>query len=146
MERNTGCVLRSGTEKEFREWLDMMMRRGVCALNDMKSVSKALPEIYGMLRGSLRKNYGDAIAVQMTIKALKVAASVDGKMNATKFFFEDLEECLRHDRPGVISARLVIRAVMRSRGRISFPRSPSAIRHQHFRQASETAYPARLAA
>jgi hypothetical protein len=142
-----GNILSHGTKEIFLRWLEMMAWRGTCALSDMDIAKKALPEVLDMLRGSLRKNHGDTVGAHMAIKSLRIAASVDGRMDATKFFFEDLEECLRHRRRGITAACLVIRATMRGQGKISLPRTPSAMRLSHFRDvASRASSEERLAA
>lgn len=139
-----GSILSHGVKEDFLHWLEMMTRRGACALSDMAIAKKALPEVQDMLRGSLRKNHGDTIGAHVAIRSLQIAASIDGRMDATKFFFEDLKECLRHGHRGTAAAHLIIYNTMRSQGRISFPRSPGAMRHHYRRQA--TGLPIRLAA
>ena len=135
----------------FQERVPEMTECGIMALHEMKEVKEVLKEIDGMLSDVLdRKREGHLPSVHVILKKLWVRAGQEKKAAAGKFAHE-LEEYLRLRHQGIELARVIIRSVLngvRHHGsrEQSAPQTPGAMRHQHFRQASETAYPARLAA
>lgn len=128
-----------------------MLELGIKALHEMKDAEKVLRDVDSMLHDLLsKKRYGSIKAIQTVLEALRIRAESEGRKTVEEFV-RGLKECLWHEGSGVDMVSAIIKSSLdgvRRHGNHeqSVPQTPGAMRHQHFRQASETAYPARLAA
>lgn len=126
----------AGLEKKVPD----MVEYGIRAFHEMKEVKKVLQEVDGMLGDVLdRKREGHLASVHVILKRLWVRAGQEKKEAAGKFAYA-LEEYLRYRRTGIRLAQSIIRSALLGAEQYghegAVPRTPSAMRLNHFKHAA----------